>query len=125
MERFKNNYTEFTPTSWVEIDKVARPLLFKVVTEDLKSLGLRKNPNIMTFEIGTWAISSTEIKAGNSDIGGIWCALKISGAKTLRKYMYDQYRIKTKIFKTTVDLPLYSNSYRVKSRAVYLIEEIE
>lgn len=121
---FENEFAKFSPSEWVSIDGILRPILFKVVTHDLKSLGLRKNPNIMTFSINAWSISNTNPNPGNSDIGGIWSALRLAGAKTLSKYMESQYKVETRIFKTAVDTPLYANSYRVKSAGVYLLTEI-
>jgi hypothetical protein len=41
-----------------------------VTTRDMKSLGLRKNPNIIQYEIGKW-IFSPDIKNGICDDGGI------------------------------------------------------
>jgi len=121
---FKNEYSEFVPSEWISIDGISRPVLFKVVTHDLKSLGLRKNPNIMTFSENVWSTSNTNPKSGNSDVGGIWSALKFSGAKTLSKYMESHYSLKTRIFKAAADTPLYANSYRVKSAGIYLFEEV-
>ncbi|MEI6731956.1 MAG: hypothetical protein WCK90_04735 [archaeon] len=98
---------------------------FKVVTEDLKSLGLRKNPNIITYEPGVWHyLSQDKIKPGKDDFGGIWAARSISGAKMLRKYMRNHYSQKTRIFRAALDNILYANSYRVKTNGINLVEEI-
>jgi len=79
----------------------------------------------MTFEIGQWStLPEDRISVGKSDWGGIWCALKLSGAKTLSKYMLTQYDLPTRIFTAAIDNPLYANSYRVKSQSVMLLEEI-
>jgi hypothetical protein len=122
---FENGYCKFKPFDWQEIDGVLRPILFKVVTDDLKSLGLRKNPNIMQFSDGEWtALSEDELLATNKDWGGIWSTLKLSGAKTLSKYISSQYNKTTKTFLVALDTPLYANSYRVKSKGVFLLSEI-
>ena len=122
---FENVHCKFNPYDWIEIDSITRPVLFKVVTADLKSLGLRRNPNILTFKIAEWTnLSEDQISAGKSDWGGIWSALKLSGARTLSKYMLGQYQIPTRIFSVALGNPLYANSYRVKSQSVILLEEI-
>lgn len=98
---------------------------YKVVTKDLKSLGLRKNPNIMQFEIGDWIyLSKKEIKKNADDYGGIWAARTLSGAKNLEKYMMRHYSRPTRIFIAALDKILYSNSYRIKTNGIILLEEI-
>jgi hypothetical protein len=125
-QEFVNEYCRFKPSDWQEIDGILRPLLFKVVTEDLKSLGLRRNPNIMKFPVGEWVrLPDGETQTGNSDWGGIWSALKLSGAKTLTKYILEKYNLPTRTFQVALDTPLYANSYRVKSWGVILLRELD
>lgn len=98
---------------------------YKVVTKYLKSLGLRKNPNILTFPINKWyKLNRKDIVLGASDWGGIWVAKKLSGARTLKKYMFEKYNKKTRIFETEIGEVLYCNSYRIKTNKVKLIKEI-
>lgn len=124
-QEFENEYCKFKPLGWENVDGVLRPILFKVVTTDLKSLGLRRNPNIMEFQVGEWiSLPDNEIQIGNSDWGGIWSALKLSGAKTLTKYIIEKYDLPTRTFEVAVDIPLYANSYRVKSQGVILLREL-
>lgn len=123
---FENDYCKFRPYDWIEIDSILRPILFKVVTKDLKSLGLRRNPNIMTFEIGDWTtLPNDQLLPGEKDWGGIWSALKLSDAKTLSKHMLNCHQTSTRIFAATIDNPLYANSYRVKAQSVMLLKEVE
>jgi len=108
-------------------DKNARSenIAYRVVTEDMKSLGLRKNPNILTYPIGEWFyLPKSQIVSGNGDYGGIWVCKKLSSAKALYNYMRDKYNIATRIFKAQFDKDLYSNSYRTKTNGVKLLEEI-
>lgn len=98
---------------------------YKVVTDNLKSLGLRNNPTIFQYAIGLWTHepSPTMDKGGWGGTGGIWVANGISNAKNLKKYM-EQKGIKTKIFKIEIGAVLFSNSYRSKVSSVKLIKEI-
>jgi hypothetical protein len=97
----------------------------KIVTHDLKSLGLRKNPNITTFPVGEWVIlPETDVTVDNDDWGGIWTALNKGSIKTLRSYMLEMYNIKTRAFLTAMKRPVYANSYRIKSQGVMLLEEV-
>jgi len=123
---FENEYCKFKPFNWEVVDGILKPVLFKVVTNDLKSLGLRWNPNIMEFPVGEWVrLPNDELQAGKKDWGGIWSALKLSGAKTLTKYMLEKYNTATRVFRVAVDTPLYANSYRVKSRGIILLRELD
>lgn len=123
---FENEYCNFLPYDWATIEGISRPLLYKVVTENFQSLGLRRNPNILTFPPGRWVILDDDlIVPGKGDWGGIWCTLKISKARELGKYMKEKHKTDTKIFLTVVDKPLYANSYRIKSVGVMLLEEIK
>lgn len=94
---------------------------YKVVTKGMRSLGLRKNPTILKFTVNKW-VSSPTVKEGKSDDGGIWVAQNLSGANKLKKYMDEQYGIKTLIFLCLADKILYSNSYRVKTNRVMLLK---
>ncbi len=45
---------------------------YKVFTTELKSLGLRRNPNILTFIPNEWYFLETkDIVEGSGDFGGI------------------------------------------------------
>lgn len=116
---------QFVPYGWAKIEDNIYPLGFKVVTSEMKSLGLRKNPNIMTFPVGKWAMLPDEkVSADNDDWGGIWTALRRGSIKTLQKYMRDQYGVETKAFLTAMYRPVFANSYRIKSQGVMLLDEI-
>ena len=98
---------------------------FKVVTTDLKSLGLRKNPHIYTYTIGKWKYEDKQrIDRTNKDNGGIWVTSGFTNAKKLAKYMMDKYNQPTRIFLVSVGEVLYENSYRLKTDKVKLYEEI-
>ena len=107
------------------IDGIVRAIGYKVVTRDMKSLGLRRNPNILTYKLGEWYfLPESEVHEGPEDWGGIWVARALSGATTLQKYMKSQYNRETRIFKSAIDSVLYHNSYRTKTNGVLLLEEI-
>ena len=99
---------------------------YKVVTADMKSLGLRHNPNIITFEEGKWIrLRPNEIEKGNGDWGGIWVAATKGGARTLQRYMADHYDRDCRIFEARIGKVLHQNSYRIKTDAVYLLGELK
>ncbi len=99
---------------------------YKVVTQDMKSLGLRNNPNIMTFPINEWCVlPSAEVESGEEDYGGIWLARTPGGARGLMRYMLNPKKrnTQTRVFKTAIQDVLHANDYRIKTNAVYLMEE--
>ncbi len=96
---------------------------FKVTTSNRKSLGLRRNPTILTFPLGRW-IKSPIVKEGKSDAGGIWLAVSLSNARHLAKYMLEKYGERCRIFKASIGKVLFRNSYRIKTDKVRCDEEV-
>ena len=98
---------------------------YRVLTKDLKSLGLRKNPNILQYLIGEWYFLSEEkIKEGKDDFGGIWVTRTFGSARRLCEYMKEKHNTETKLFKSAIDRILFENSYRIKTNGIYLVEEL-
>jgi len=122
---FFNKYVEYSPPGWVEVDSKWYPLGFKVVDSKNRSLGLRNNQNIITFFPNAWNdLPKNQTEAGPNDWGGVWSALSLSGATTLRKHCLNTWGMKTKIYYAALSNPLYANSYRVKSQGLMLLEEL-
>lgn len=104
---------------------MAERIGYKVVTAQMESLGLRKNPNRLTFSLNQWIkLPDDQIEVGKGDWGGIWVAAKKGGARTLSRYMKEKYDISCKIFRARIGAVLYENSYRIKTDAVFLEEDI-
>ena len=98
---------------------------YKVVTADMKSLGLRKNPNIITYPVGEWYfLPKEDVVPGDDDFGGIWVTRRFSDAKRLVRYMSEKYSVEARIFKARIGEVLYQNSYRLKTDRVFLDEEV-
>lgn len=122
------NFSDFLNESTQKKDKY-----YKVVTHDMKSLGLRKNPNVMTFPINKWIYEPKDrISYDDSDLGGIWVAQTLSGAKGLLKYLKKKSIkennpdiAKARIFEVEIGNILYQNSYRVKTDKVKFLKEIK
>lgn len=122
---FVSEDCEFTPCGWAKIEGEFFPLGYKVVTEELKSLGLRKNPNIMTFPIGEWVVlPDDQVVANKDDWGGIWTALRKGSIKTIRNYVMKKNGTETRAFLTAMKRPVFLTSYRIKSAGVMMLEEI-
>jgi len=98
--------------------------VYKVVTEEMRSLGLRKNPSIIVFPIGVWIKEPRPLEYNNKDWGGIWCCEKLSAARALKRYYESRYG-KARIFECKIGEVVFQNNYRTKTDKVKLIKEIE
>lgn len=96
--------------------------MYKVVTENMESLGLRKNPNVIWYRMGEWFVEPNPM-SGKQDGGGIWCCEKLSAARALKRYYEKRYG-KARIFECKIGNILFQNSYRTKTDRIKLIEEI-
>jgi hypothetical protein len=107
------------------LDGIVRKIGFKVVTHDMKSLGLRGNPKILEYSVGEWLFLPREdVVPGKSDYGGIWLARTIGNARKLQTYMKDNYSEDARIFKAVINEVLYSNDFRIKTNGVMFYEEV-
>lgn len=98
---------------------------YKVVTADMKSLGLARNPTIYTYKLGeVYKMKDEELKADNGHSGGIWLAPSRSSAKQIVEYMAEKHETYTRVFEVEIGRILYENSYRLKTESVRFLMEI-
>jgi hypothetical protein len=98
---------------------------YRVLTKELKSLGLRNNSNIIQYPLGQWYfLPKAHIKEGSDDWGGMWVTRTLGDAKRLADYMKQRHQVQTRLFKAAIDKILYVNSYRMKTNGICLIEEL-
>jgi hypothetical protein len=110
----------------ITLEGINYSLGYKVVTMNMDSLGLRKNPNIIHFKVGEWTdLPPEKIVRGKRDYGGIWLAISSSAGNGLRMYMLKQYGAETRMFEAIVRDVLFHNSYRMKTSGIKLLEEID
>lgn len=122
---FTNEHCEFKPIGFARFDFGWMPLAYKVVTNDMWSLGLRKNPNTMKFPVGEWTFENNPLQYGNKDFGGIWSAHRMGNANTIKKYCLEEKDMTTRCFLTAVYNPVaFVGNYRIKSEGVMLMKEI-
>ncbi len=122
---FTNKHCSFTPYSWLNDNGRLLPIVFKVVTQDLESLGLKRNPNILRYSLYDWTVlSDTEVVPGKGDYGGIWSTRERGEASGLKRYMKNKYNEETRMFLVALDNPVYANNRRIKSQGVLFLEEI-
>ncbi len=118
----------YTPPGWVKVEKIWFPLGYKVVTLENRSLGLRRNPTIYTYNIGKWNIMPTDqIIRDGVDEGGIFSGASLASARKTQKYCLERPKnpFETKIFFAAVYKPFLANDYKVKSQGIMLLEEVE
>ena len=96
---------------------------YKVVTQDMKSLGLKRNPNIVTYKVGEWYIHGSPV-IGESDDGGYWACTTIGSARELARYVKNKYDMETRVFIIEGAGVLYKSRRRVKLKGLRLQSEI-
>lgn len=122
---FENYHCSFTPIGWIRTDHDWLPLVYKVVTDDMKSLGLRKNPTIFEYKLGEWSYETRNLQYGDEDYGGIWSAHRRGSVNTIKKHCLETWGMKTRGFLTAAYNPIaFVGNYRVKSEGVMLLKEI-
>ena len=110
----------------ITLDDVVFPLGYRVVTLDLKSLGLRNNPHILQYPINEWFfLAEDQVKSGVDDWGGIWVARTMGRANGIMNYMKKQYDRDTRLFYAALDEILFANNYRIKTNGINMFEEIQ
>jgi hypothetical protein len=98
---------------------------FKVVTQELMSLGLRNNPTIYQYTPKEWlAMPQPQLVRGPEDYGGIWLCKRMGEARAIQRYMLSKHDARTRIFLAYAKDILFENNNRFKTDAVYLDEEI-
>lgn len=122
--KYENGFCEFVPVGWMRAAGGWHPVGYKLVTEEMMSLGLRNNPTPMQFSMGEWQFEERNMHLNADDEGGIWTALKKGSLKTLAKHCEKTWGMKTRGFLTAICNPVYANSYRIKSQGVMLLKEI-
>ncbi len=117
----------------VEMEGKLYPAGYKVVTDDLRSLGMKNNHNVLKFDrkifqypIGQWYFFPEELFASNDDYGGIWVARTLSNAKRVKDGYEKRHHAKARIFRTVFPSKdiLFANDYRIKTSRVLLLEEV-
>ena len=100
---------------------------YRVVTSEMKSLGLWRNQNILTYpETGEiFRLPDNWIEAGKGDWGGIWVSKTLYRARRLVRYMAERHQtLGCRIFVAELGEILYENSYRIKTDSVEFLAEL-
>lgn len=107
---------------------MAQKEFFKVVTSELKSLGLRRNPNILEYEEKTWVrLPPEQIVEGKgpwSGWGGIGVVKTRGEATGLVRYMEKKHQVTCLVYRVDIGRILFEDKRRAKTDAVMLVERI-
>lgn len=101
-------------------------IYYKVVTEDLKSLGLLR-ANQLQYSIGKWAYPLEPLSDHSRKGGGLWVSRQKSGAFGLVRYLMKKYQRASRVFVCIIGEILYQKSLdscRVKTDKLMLIREV-
>jgi len=108
------------------VNGVLRPVGYRVVNADgLTSLGLRRNPNILTYPINGWySLPKDWIEPGPQDWGGISIARTKGKAKWMQKYMKEKHNMGTRVFKTAFTDVIHHKEWRMKASKILMFKEM-
>jgi hypothetical protein len=99
-------------------------LCYKVLREDLTSLGLLGAP-CLQYRFGEWNRPQEALSDHPRKGGGLWVAPTLGAARSMRKYMQRKDGVRTRIFRCRIDGVLYRTSCRVKTAGVLFTAEDE
>lgn len=98
-------------------------IYFKVVTCDLKSVGLLGATPVQ-YKIGEWTYPFEPLSSHPRKGGGLWAIKRRSDAFRLVKYLMEKYQKSSRVFECIIGDTLYESSYRIKTDKIMLIREI-
>ena len=99
-------------------------LAFKVLRNDLTSLGLRAaRHNRIRYRVGKWTVPDEPI-AKNGESGGLYVTPTRGDANALRRYFEKKYGLIARIFSCEIGRILKRTSCRIKTDKVKLLQEI-
>jgi len=102
---------------------------YKVVNENLKSLGMKPNGHQVStvqYRLNEWIYPLESISRNPDKGGGLWVNPNLGSARKLAKYVRKKYGRNVKIFLCLIGKILCQPSeYRLKTDKVKLIREIE
>jgi hypothetical protein len=99
-------------------------LAFKVLRDDLTSLGLRAaKHNRIQYRINRWTIPH-DSTSENGESGGLYVTPTCSDANALKRYFERKYGLTARIFSCEIGRILKRTSCRIKTDKVKLIQEI-
>ncbi|MFH1589140.1 MAG: hypothetical protein ABIB43_01075 [archaeon] len=110
-----------------EYNGLLLPTGYKVLTTDMQSIGLRNCPedSKIQYELNEWMHINEEFIRDDKDRGGLWVAKRISGCKSLKKYMMKHYSLETRVFECLAGENYHDvSSYRYKTDKIMLTEEL-
>ncbi len=96
---------------------------YKVVTDDLKSVGLLR-ANQVQYSIGKWVCPLEPPSNHPRKGGGLWTLRRKSDAFKMVGYLMKKYQRTSRVFVCIVGDFLYQNSYRAKTDKLMLILEV-
>ena len=102
-------------------------ICYKVVTEDLRSVGLLGAPQIQ-YKIGEWVYPLEPLSTHYRKGGGLWVYSKRSDALNGKRYVEKKHGINCRVFSCQIGIILTHTPktfHRVKTDKVMLLQELQ
>ena len=99
-------------------------LAFKVLRDDLTSLGLRAaRHSRIQYLVGKWTVPGEPITE-NGESGGLYVTPTRGDANALKRYFERKYGLTARVFSCEIGRILTRTSCRIKTNKIKLIQEI-
>ena len=104
--------------------KAIEKIRYKVVAlPGLTSTGLLHS-SILSYKRKRWTHPAEPPQKGKHGPGGCWANRSIGQARSLQRYLWDRYKMKTAIFLCLIDRILFESSYRTKTNRLFLLDQV-
>lgn len=103
-------------------------ICFKVLAPDLRSLGMRPHGRripIIQYHRNKWTKPLEPISRDVNGGGGLWVMTTISQVRIIRRYLWNKYQRKVRVFRCRIGRILcWPSDYRLKTDKVMIFEEV-
>lgn len=99
--------------------------MYKVLREDLTSIGLRYCKPIQ-YKLGEWCFMNPpeRIYYPNQSKGGLNVCKTKYGVRWLREYVMKRYGFKTLVFECEIGITLYESRFKIETDKVRLLKNV-
>lgn len=98
-------------------------ICFKLVTHDLKSVGLLKASKLQ-YKVGEWVYPLEPLSRHRLKGGGLHVVKKMSDVRWRKKYVEKEHGTVCRVFTCYIGKILFENTCRIKTSKVMLLEEV-
>lgn len=121
--RFQSGY--YCPKCYRTFKRGERGIYYKVLREDLTSIGLR-GCKPTQYKLNEWIFMNApeKLRFANQSAGGLNVYKTKFGVKWLRKYVKERYSMETIVFECDIGKILYESRFKIETDKIKLIRDV-